>query len=215
MVRVRRPQPLRLDPNDTPTTQNFMVAKITHRPPPDTPPACRVSRRSGALCRCDPTKPVPVRVESLLGLLTLGEKIAQLQTTHTGKLLPGESNRSVPHGYIERLGLETYTVTECLHGVCRGNSTVFPQSISLAATFNSALLHAVGEAIGTEARGWRNEFEAILQYPNRTAPPPGLACFSPQINVARVSELYSDAGLGSMHPVHRAPKGRHWYQLAP
>ena len=163
---------------------SFTLPHPLHPPRLSRGPVSRVLRT-----RCDPTKPVPVRVDSLLGLLTLGEKIAQLQTTHSGKLLPGESNRSIPHGYVERLGLETYTVTECLHGVCRANSTVFPQSISLAATFNSALLHAVGEAIGVEARGWRNDFEATQQYPNRTALPPGLACFSPQINIARVSEL--------------------------
>ena len=62
------------------------------------------------------------RVESLLSVLTFGEKLSQLQTTHTGVALPGEGNSSNV-GYITRLGLETYSTAECLHGVCDNANT--------------------------------------------------------------------------------------------
>lgn len=66
------------------------------------------------------------RITSLLSVLTLSEKIAQLQTTHTGAALPGEGN-STNKGYIARLGLETYSARECLHGVCdQANTTGEP-----------------------------------------------------------------------------------------
>jgi hypothetical protein len=65
---------------------------------------------------------------------------------------------------------------------------VFPQSISLAATWDKELLQDVGEVIGVEARGLRNGFEqggpnGFL--PNFSRTPPGLTCFSPQINIVR------------------------------
>ena len=43
------------------------------------------------------------------------------------------------------------------------DATVFPQSISLAATFNAPLLETVAAAIGVEARGRRNKFERDSQ----------------------------------------------------
>ena len=43
------------------------------------------------------------------------------------------------------------------------DATVFPQSISLAATFNAPLLESVAAAIGVEARGRRNKFERDSQ----------------------------------------------------
>jgi beta-glucosidase len=108
--------------------------------------------------------------------LTLKEKINNLQTTHSVDF----------PGYVTRLALPPYSTAECLHGYCgHGNVTVFPQSITLAASWNLSLLHAVGNVIGNEARGVYNEFEATKQLPNRTLQPPGLACFSPQINIAR------------------------------
>lgn len=88
-------------------------------------------------------------------------------------------------GYVSRLGLEIYTTRECLHGVVAKNVTVFPQSITLASSWNVDLIHEVAEAIGNEARALRNKFELDTQLPNRTLPPPSLTCFSPQINIVR------------------------------
>ncbi|KAK3267205.1 hypothetical protein CYMTET_24229 [Cymbomonas tetramitiformis] len=133
---------------------------------------------------CDPNARLEDRVVSLLSRLTLEEKMAQLETTH-------KSGRDPP-GSIPRLGLETYRTRECLHGVVRAstdpeaNVTVFPQGISLGATFDPDLLEDVAEAIGKEARGLRNSFERA-RIGNKTGPlpPPALTCFSPQINIVR------------------------------
>jgi beta-glucosidase-like glycosyl hydrolase len=112
----------------------------------------------------------------LLSKMTVEEKINNLQTTHSPEY----------PAYVTRLSLPPYSVAECLHGYCGWhNVTVFPQSITLAATWNESMLHAVGNVIGTEARGVYNQFQATKQLPNHTLQPPGLACFSPQINIAR------------------------------
>jgi len=60
---------------------------------------------------------------------------------------------------IPRLGVPAYNWwNEGLHGVARaGRATVFPQPIGLAATFDSALIHRVATAIGTEARAKHHE----------------------------------------------------------
>ena len=146
---------------------------------------------------CDPDTPVTLRVQNLLTRLTSAEKIAQLQTTHV----------PIP-GAVSRLGIEEFTTRECLHGVCDAlDTTVFPHSISLAATFNPALLKQVAAAIGTEARGLYNDWSAGNDVasslspppPPPPPPPPALACFSPQINIARdprwgrAQETYGEA----------------------
>lgn len=41
---------------------------------------------------------------------------------------------------------------ECLHGVASNKQSVFPQSIGMAATFDTGLVYRVGRAIATEAR---------------------------------------------------------------
>ena len=123
---------------------------------------------------CNVSAPLSARISSLVSRLTFSEKVQQLQTTH-----------SDPHdlpGYIPRLNLETYTTGECLHGVIADNVTVFPQSISLAATWNVTLMKQIAGVIGKEVRGRRNAFR---QLPNSTLKPPGLVCFSPQINIVR------------------------------
>ena len=65
----------------------------------------------------------------------------------------------------------------------RSPCTLFPQSISLAATFSPALVRRVAAAIATEARAWRNNASAGAGAP----PPPSLLCFAPQINIVRDS----------------------------
>eukprot|EP00035_Acanthoeca_spectabilis_P013209 m.241957 g.241957 ORF g.241957 m.241957 type:complete len:820 (-) comp15831_c0_seq10:3608-6067(-) len=143
----------------------------------------------GGLPWCDPDAHIDDRITSLLSVMTIAEKISQLQTSHTGPAMPGEGNAS-NHGYIQRLGLETYATSECLHGVLSSiaNTTVFPQSISLAATWDKELLQEVGEVIGTEARGLKNGFDAggpNGQLPNLTRTPPAVTCLSPQVNIVR------------------------------
>lgn len=134
----------------------------------------------------DPSLAPGARIADLLPRVSLQQKINSLQTTHQ-KGIPGGGIPSSP-GYIvlPNYTIETYACSECLHGYCSGsNMTVFAHSITLAASFDRELLQLVGSKIGEEARAVRNEFEATSQYPNKTATPNGLACFSPQINIAR------------------------------
>jgi len=77
--------------------------------------------------------------EQILARLTLTEKVALLHQDAPG---------------VERLGLAPFrTGTEALHGVAwLGPATVFPQPVGLAATWDPALVRAVGDAVATEVR---------------------------------------------------------------
>lgn len=57
---------------------------------------------------------------------------------------------------IDRLGLRPFhTGQEAAHGVAwRGEATVFPQPVGLAATFDHDLIAEVGEAVGVEVRAF-------------------------------------------------------------
>ena len=111
------------------------------------------------------------RAADLIPLLSLQERVNLLQTT------PANSSA------VPRLGVLETTFGECLHGyVSRSPSTLFPQSITLAASFNPPLLAEVAGAIGREGRAWRN---AWVAEGNASVPPPSLSCFSPQINIVR------------------------------
>ena len=108
------------------------------------------------------------RVESLLSEMTLQEKIEQMRYQSPS---------------IERLGVPEYNWwNESLHGVARaGYATVFPQSISIAASWDTELMHTVANAISDEARAKHHEFarrglRKIYQ---------GLTFWSPNINIFR------------------------------
>jgi len=51
-----------------------------------------------------------------------------------------------------RLGIPALVISECLHGHMSGGTTVFPQAIGLASTWNPELLERMGRAIAREAR---------------------------------------------------------------
>ncbi len=91
----------------------------------------------------NPRASLDARVEDLLGRLTLAEKIA---------LMGGGSAFATEP--IPRLGIPALRVSDGPNGV-RSNddqaATVFPTGSALAASWNPAVLHAVGEAIGREA----------------------------------------------------------------
>ncbi|GAA4953049.1 glycoside hydrolase family 3 protein [Streptomonospora halophila] len=89
----------------------------------------------------DPDLPVGERVADLLGRLTRDEKIAMLH----------QYQPAVP-----RLDIAEFrTGTEALHGVAwLGEATVFPQSVGLGATWDTDLVKRVGDATGTEMRGF-------------------------------------------------------------
>ena len=108
------------------------------------------------------------RVENLLSEMTLQEKIEQMRYQAPA---------------IDRLGIPQYNWwNECLHGVARaGYATVFPQSISIAASWDTELIHQVASAISDEARAKHHEFlrrgmHDIYQ---------GLTFWSPNINIFR------------------------------
>ncbi|HRX11694.1 MAG TPA: glycoside hydrolase family 3 N-terminal domain-containing protein, partial [Draconibacterium sp.] len=51
-----------------------------------------------------------------------------------------------------RLGIPIIPFDEALHGLVRRGATAFPQSIALAATWNTELMHQVSKAIATECK---------------------------------------------------------------
>jgi beta-glucosidase len=114
------------------------------------------------------TLPVEERVDLLVSQLTLQEKIDQMVFTSPA---------------INRLNVPEYNWwNECLHGVARaGYATVFPQSITIAASWDTDLMFRVGNAVSDEARAKHHEFvrrgkRGIYQ---------GLTFWSPNINIFR------------------------------
>ncbi len=116
----------------------------------------------------DPEVSLENRIENLLSLLTIDEKIGMLRNESVG---------------VERLNIPFYNWwNEALHGVARaGSATVFPQSIGLAASFDDDLMHRIGNAISDEARAKYNEAIANDNYDHNM----GLTFWSPNINVFR------------------------------
>ena len=100
--------------------------------------------------------------------MTLDEKCSQMQYRSPA---------------IERLGIPAYNWwNECLHGVARaGCATVFPQAIGMAASFDTALMQDVADAIADEARAKYNEFKTF----GGTQWYQGLTFWSPNINIFR------------------------------
>jgi beta-glucosidase len=116
----------------------------------------------------DPNQPLEKRVDDLLSRMTLEEKASQLLSASPA---------------IERLGVPAYDWwNECLHGVARaGRATVFPETIGMAATWDTRLLFRVATAISDEARAKHHEFvrrgkRGIYQ---------GLTFWTPNINLFR------------------------------
>jgi beta-glucosidase len=116
----------------------------------------------------DPKLSPADRAHDLVGRMTLDEKANQLEDWATS---------------IPRLGVPDYqTWNEALHGVARaGYSTVFPQAIGMAATWDPTIVRAMGTVISTEARSKYNE--AQRQGNHRIFY--GLTFWSPNINIFR------------------------------
>ena len=108
------------------------------------------------------------RAHDLVGRMTLEEKAAQLEDYATA---------------IPRLGVPDYqTWNEALHGVARaGYVTVFPQAIGMAATWNPATVHTMGDTISQEGRAIYNQ--AQREGNHRIFY--GLTYWSPNINIFR------------------------------
>ena len=84
---------------------------------------------------------------------------------------------------IERLGVPAYNWwNEALHGVARaGAATMYPQAIGLGATFDPALIEALGDISATEGRA---KYNAASAHGDRDIYK-GLTFWSPNINIFR------------------------------
>lgn len=117
----------------------------------------------------DPSIPARERARDLVSRMTLEEKVSQM-----GHEAPA----------IERLGVPAYGWwNEALHGVSRaGRATVFPQSIGLAATWDSDLIHRIAVAISDEARA---KHHAAIREGRHGDAYTGLTIWSPTVNLLR------------------------------
>lgn len=108
------------------------------------------------------------QARDIVSQMTLIEKIMQML-------------HSAPE--ISRLNIKAYNWwNESLHGVARaGVATVFPQAISLAATFNQDLIEEVAEAISTEGRA---KFNVQQEFDDRDIYK-GLTFWAPNVNIFR------------------------------
>lgn len=108
------------------------------------------------------------KAKALVAQMTLEEKAAQLHFAAPA---------------IPRLGVPAYNWwNEALHGVARaGVATVFPQAIGLAATFDTALMARVGDAIAMEGRA---KYNAAVRHNDRDLYK-GLTFWAPNINIFR------------------------------
>jgi beta-glucosidase len=108
------------------------------------------------------------RARDLVSRMTLEEKISQMQY-------------EAPE--IERLGVPSYNWwCEALHGVARaGVSTMFPQAIGMAATYDPELIEKVADVISTEGRAKYHEFQRKGDHDIYK----GLTFWSPTINIDR------------------------------
>ena len=115
----------------------------------------------------DPKLPLEQRVNNLVSLLTLDEKIAML-----GQVQPA----------IPRLGIKAFTnFTEGLHGLgwVRGGAvtaTTFPQSVGLGETWDPEILRQAGAVEGYEARVYNKKYDGGRG---------GLAIRAPNTDLAR------------------------------
>ncbi len=116
----------------------------------------------------NPRLSVEERVDNLLSLMTYEEKMTQLCDDSPA---------------IERLGIPRYVWwNEALHGVARsGYATVFPQSITIANSWDPKLVNEVAGVISDEARAKHHEYVRR----NRRGYYQGLTFWSPNINILR------------------------------
>jgi beta-glucosidase len=108
------------------------------------------------------------RAKDLVSRMTVKEKASQM--IHKSCAIP-------------RLDIPTYNWwNESLHGVARaGVSTMFPQAIGMAATFDDKLIHQVADVISTEGRAKYHEFSRK----NDRGIYKGLTFWAPNINIFR------------------------------
>ncbi len=116
----------------------------------------------------NPALAVDQRVDDLIGRMTLEEKVSQMRDHAVA---------------IPRLGVPKYDWwNEGLHGVAfAGYATNFPQVIGMAATWDTDLVHKMGETVSTEARAKYNQAMRDDQHESFF----GLTFWAPNINIFR------------------------------
>jgi beta-glucosidase len=137
-------------------------------------PAQQTANETGRFCgeaSCpylNPALSPEARAKDLVSRMTLEEKVSQMQDVAPA---------------IPRLGIPAYNWwNEALHGVARnGFATNFPQSIGLAATWDTALMRRIAMTIAVEGRAKYNE--AIREDDHSRFA--GLTFWSPNINIDR------------------------------
>ena len=120
----------------------------------------------------DPNVPVEERVDNLLSLLTLEEKVSMM------------INRSLE---IERLGIPAYNWWgEACHGLMGVEDvTVFPQCIALAATFDDDAQLQTYTMVSDEARGRYNSLPHVGDIGPYVSWLPNLTFWCPNVNIFR------------------------------
>ncbi len=113
-------------------------------------------------------KTARLRAEKLVAQMTIEEQASQLKYDAPA---------------IPRLGIPAYNWwNEALHGVARaGTATVFPQAIGLAAMFDEAAQHEIGEIIAAEGRAKYNMQSRLGDRDIYK----GLTFWSPNVNIFR------------------------------
>jgi beta-glucosidase len=117
----------------------------------------------------NPALPIEKRVDNLVSLLTLDEKINQMVNNAPA---------------IPRLGIPAYNWwNETLHGVARSpyHVTSYPQAIGLAATWNPQSLQFMADYCAVEGRAIYND----SQKKGKTGIYLGLTYWTPNINIFR------------------------------
>jgi beta-glucosidase len=119
----------------------------------------------------DPSLSIEDRVNDLVSKMTLEEKVGQMLNAAPA---------------IDRLGVPAFDWwNEALHGVARANrqfkTTVYPQAIANAATFDKGSMHQMADYIADEGRAINNENLKNHNAAQYTA----LTYWSPNINIFR------------------------------
>jgi beta-glucosidase len=116
----------------------------------------------------NPALPIDQRIDALISQMTLEEKVQQMRDHAPA---------------IPRLGVPQYFWwNEGLHGVAfAGYATNFPQVIGMAATWDTQLVHTMGQTISTEARAKYDEAIRNNQHEQFY----GLTFWAPNINIFR------------------------------
>ena len=135
------------------------------------PATLRVPQVAGPDLWKEPSEPLKVRVRDLVRRLSLAEKISLLLAD------------AAP---IPRLGIPAYSYrNEGIHGyvAADGFSTVFPQVIGMAATWDPALIHEEAEVIATEARAHFKEYTS--EHDGNSIMHEGINLYAPNVNIVR------------------------------